>query len=47
MLEAGDIARELNVFFGGCQAVLRDPATGEMQGASDPRRGGALVSVEA
>jgi gamma-glutamyltranspeptidase/glutathione hydrolase len=38
--------RGLNVFFGGCQAVRRD-AAGELHGAGDPRRGGAVVSVEA
>jgi gamma-glutamyltranspeptidase/glutathione hydrolase len=42
-------ARELvrfrapNVFFGGAQAVERDPATGALRGAGDPRRGGAVV----
>ena len=36
---------ELNVFFGGAQAVRRDPATGELVGAGDPRRGGAVVSA--
>jgi gamma-glutamyltranspeptidase/glutathione hydrolase len=35
--------RELNLFFGGCQAVERDPATGTLSGAGDPRRGGAAV----
>jgi gamma-glutamyltranspeptidase/glutathione hydrolase len=34
-----------NVFFGGCQAVRREPATGDLCGAGDPRRGGAVVSV--
>jgi gamma-glutamyltranspeptidase/glutathione hydrolase len=34
---------DLNVFFGGAQAVRRDPATGEVVGAGDPRRGGAVV----
>ena len=34
---------DLNVFFGGAQAVRRDPATGELAGAGDPRRGGAVV----
>ena len=33
----------LNLFFGGCQAVERDPATGALSGAGDPRRGGAAV----
>ena len=36
---------ELNVFFGGAQAVRRDPETGELVGAGDPRRGGAVVSA--
>ncbi len=35
--------KDLNVFFGGAQAVRRDPATGELAGAGDPRRGGAVV----
>ncbi len=35
--------RERNVFFGGVHAVSRDPATGEMHGAGDPRRGGAVA----
>ena len=37
--------KDLNVFFGGAQAVRRDPATGEMRGAGDPRRGGAVVTA--
>jgi gamma-glutamyltranspeptidase/glutathione hydrolase len=43
--EGWELARfgELNVFFGGAQAVRRDPATGEVVGAGDPRRGGAVV----
>jgi gamma-glutamyltranspeptidase / glutathione hydrolase len=32
-----------NVFFGGVHAVSRDPATGAMRGAGDPRRGGAVA----
>jgi gamma-glutamyltranspeptidase/glutathione hydrolase len=32
-----------NLFFGGCQAVARDPASGELSGGGDPRRGGAVV----
>jgi len=36
--------RALNMFFGGVQAVCRDPATGELSGAGDPRRGGVAVS---
>ena len=35
--------RAPNVFFGGAQAVERDPATGVLRGAGDPRRGGAVV----
>jgi gamma-glutamyltranspeptidase/glutathione hydrolase len=34
---------ELNVFFGGVHAVARDPATGELRGGGDPRRGGAVA----
>jgi gamma-glutamyltranspeptidase/glutathione hydrolase len=37
--------RGLNLFFGGTQAARRDPATGELSGAGDPRRGGAAVVV--
>ncbi|MFY9488827.1 MAG: gamma-glutamyltransferase [Solirubrobacterales bacterium] len=35
----------INLFFGGCQAVGREPRTGELAGAGDPRRGGAAVVV--
>jgi gamma-glutamyltranspeptidase/glutathione hydrolase len=35
--------RQRNVFFGGVHAVSRDPATGELHGAGDPRRGGAVA----
>lgn len=35
--------RALNLFFGGVQAVERDPATGALSGGGDPRRGGAAV----
>jgi gamma-glutamyltranspeptidase/glutathione hydrolase len=34
-----------NLFFGGCQAVRRDPDSGRMVGAGDPRRGGAVIAV--
>jgi gamma-glutamyltranspeptidase/glutathione hydrolase len=46
-LEGITIARftGLNVFFGGCQAVRRDPDSGRMVGAGDPRRGGAVIAV--
>jgi gamma-glutamyltranspeptidase / glutathione hydrolase len=46
-LEAGGIvvARRpaINLFFGGAQAVARDPATGALSGGGDPRRGGAVA----
>jgi gamma-glutamyltranspeptidase/glutathione hydrolase len=32
-----------NLYFGGAQAVVRDPATGELSGGGDPRRGGAVA----
>jgi gamma-glutamyltranspeptidase/glutathione hydrolase len=32
-----------NLYFGGAQAVARDPRTGELSGGGDPRRGGAVV----
>jgi gamma-glutamyltranspeptidase / glutathione hydrolase len=34
---------ELNLFFGGVQAVSRDPETGSLSGGGDPRRGGAVA----
>jgi gamma-glutamyltranspeptidase / glutathione hydrolase len=37
--------RDLNLFFGGVQAVQRDPHTGVLTGAGDPRRGGAAVAA--
>ena len=37
--------RERNLFFGGAQAIERDPATGRLSGAGDPRRGGAAVEA--
>jgi gamma-glutamyltranspeptidase/glutathione hydrolase len=48
-LEAGDwrVRRwsEQNLFFGGVQAVARNPETGELTGGGDPRRGGATETV--
>ncbi len=35
----------LNLFFGGCQAVGRDPHTNAIEGGGDPRRGGAAIVV--
>jgi gamma-glutamyltranspeptidase/glutathione hydrolase len=35
--------QERNLFFGGVHAVVRDPATGELSGGGDPRRGGAVA----
>jgi gamma-glutamyltranspeptidase/glutathione hydrolase len=35
----------INLFFGGVQAVARNPETGEMSGGGDPRRGGAVASA--
>jgi len=37
--------REPNLFFGGVNAVVRDPRTGTLSGAGDPRRGGAAVTA--
>ncbi len=37
--------RERNLYFGGVQAVARDRA-GTLSGGGDPRRGGAVESVE-
>jgi gamma-glutamyltranspeptidase/glutathione hydrolase len=34
-----------NLFFGGCQAVRRDPGTGALSGGADARRCGAVVVV--
>jgi gamma-glutamyltranspeptidase / glutathione hydrolase len=36
---------EQNLFFGGVQAVARNPETGELSGGGDPRRGGAANVV--
>jgi gamma-glutamyltranspeptidase/glutathione hydrolase len=34
---------ERNVFFGGVHAVAREPGSGALRGAGDPRRGGAVA----
>jgi gamma-glutamyltranspeptidase / glutathione hydrolase len=36
---------ERNLYFGGVQAVARDPATGALRAGGDPRRGGAVASA--
>ncbi|HVO55435.1 MAG TPA: gamma-glutamyltransferase [Solirubrobacterales bacterium] len=36
---------EINLFFGGVQAVARDPRTGALSGGGDPRRGGAVAEA--
>jgi gamma-glutamyltranspeptidase / glutathione hydrolase len=38
--------RGLNLYFGGVQAARRDPLTGALSGAGDPRRGGVAVVVD-
>ena len=35
--------RDFNLFFGGVQAVRRDPVTGVISGGGDPRRGGVAM----
>jgi gamma-glutamyltranspeptidase / glutathione hydrolase len=37
---------ERNLYFGGAQAVARDPETGALSGGGDPRRGGAAVLAD-
>ena len=37
--------REPNLFFGGVQAVERDPRSGAISGGGDPRRGGRAVDA--
>jgi gamma-glutamyltranspeptidase/glutathione hydrolase len=46
--EGRQVARfgERNLYFGGAQAVERHPLTGELYGGADPRRGGAVITVE-
>jgi Gamma-glutamyltransferase len=34
---------ERNLYFGGVQAVARDPESGELSGGGDPRRGGSAL----
>jgi gamma-glutamyltranspeptidase/glutathione hydrolase len=35
----------INLFFGGVQAVARDPLSGALSGGGDPRRGGAVATA--
>jgi gamma-glutamyltranspeptidase / glutathione hydrolase len=35
--------KRLNLYFGGAQAVARDPQSGELTGGGDPRRGGSVA----
>jgi gamma-glutamyltranspeptidase / glutathione hydrolase len=46
-IEAGGVPvlrrPRINLFFGGVQAVARDPASGAYSGGGDPRRGGAVA----
>jgi gamma-glutamyltranspeptidase/glutathione hydrolase len=35
----------INLFFGGVQAVARDPRSGALSGGGDPRRGGAVATA--
>jgi gamma-glutamyltranspeptidase / glutathione hydrolase len=49
LVEAGfDVRRwsEENLFFGGVQAVARNPDTGRLTGGGDPRRGGVATVVD-
>jgi gamma-glutamyltranspeptidase/glutathione hydrolase len=36
---------QLNLFFGGVQAVARDPSSGALSGGGDPRRGGSVAAA--
>jgi gamma-glutamyltranspeptidase/glutathione hydrolase len=38
--------QQKNLYFGGVQAVARNPATGALSGGGDPRRGGVAVVVD-
>jgi gamma-glutamyltranspeptidase / glutathione hydrolase len=38
-----DVHGGFDLFFGGAQGILRDPATGRLTGGADPRRDGAVV----
>lgn len=38
--------KEINLFFGGVQAVTRNPMNNELSGAGDPRRGGTAQTAK-
>jgi gamma-glutamyltranspeptidase/glutathione hydrolase len=38
-----DVHGDFDLFFGGAQGILRDPATGRLTGGADPRRDGAVA----
>jgi gamma-glutamyltranspeptidase/glutathione hydrolase len=38
--------RRPNLYFGGVQAVARDPVDGALEGGGDPRRGGTVVVID-
>jgi gamma-glutamyltranspeptidase / glutathione hydrolase len=38
--------RERNLYFGGAQAVARDPSSGALSGGGDLRRGGVAIAVD-
>ncbi len=48
-IEAGEIPvlrrPEINLFFGGTQAVARERGSGRLSGGGDPRRGGAVATA--
>ncbi len=39
-----DLHGDFDLFFGGAQGILRDPASGRLTGGADPRRDGAVVA---
>jgi gamma-glutamyltranspeptidase/glutathione hydrolase len=38
-----DVHGDFDLFFGGAQGIVRDPASGMLTGGADPRRDGAVV----
>jgi gamma-glutamyltranspeptidase/glutathione hydrolase len=41
-----NVWKDINLFFGGVQAVTRNPKTGGLKGSGDPRRGGVARSAK-